>query len=789
MTPKPTCRFHATALAVATLLALPCHGMAQALDEQPLAISIPAQPLGEALSQLGAATGSSIAFPQNLVAGKRAPMVKGMLTLHQALARLLAGYGLEAQQVGGSIIIQAAGQASETLPVVTVNASQEQVATTGAAGKLLAQRSVSATKTDTSLMETPRAVTVVSREQMDLQAVQTIEQALRYTAGISTETNGVDTRHEAMVARGFDMGPVYVDGLRTFKTGSYGDWIAEQQGLEQVEFVKGPVSVLYGQGSPGGLINLITKKPSLDAANEVSVSVGNHQRYETAFDLNSKLDETGDVLFRINGLARDSHTQFDFGKDDRLYLAPSISWTPSARTKVTLQLSMIQDRMLPKSWWPLGYLTQDPATRGPLPSKSMYTGEPGFDHYNRNANDLTYLLEHQLDEVWSFSQSVRYSHYQLDYAHVYGSDIVLGSDGLPAKLARRVLLTRTNSQTMTMDNHAQASFNTGDIRHQVLLGLDYQKFRGGEDQYFSGDGAVADLDLFNPVYGNPVTLGAFSHVDKQLDQLGLYTQDQIHWGRWIVDLGMRHDRATTSSIASAATHKTVDGKASYNTGVLYETDYGLSPYASYSTSFMPNVDTNNAGDAFKPETGRQFELGLKFQPHGDGGFITASVFDLRKQNVTTPTPDQTDVMQTGEIRARGLELEGQVRLMRNVDLSASYTYLDSKVTSSNDPTQLGLPYQGTSRNTAKLWLDYHMNQWTVGMGVRYVGPMAAGVDAVSGLPYTDQAYTLLDAALRYRSGPFTLSLAASNLFNKITVVANQFYSQGRVLKTTASYRW
>ncbi|WP_230180736.1 TonB-dependent siderophore receptor [Aquabacterium sp. CECT 9606] len=655
---------------------------------------------------------------------------------------------------------------------------------TGPVNGYVAKRSASGTKTDSLISETPQSISVVTRNQMKAQGVQTAEQALRYTAGVMTEVTGYDLRYQSMVVRGFAP-TVYRDGMRTFASGSFGDWQADPQGLERVEVLKGPASVLYGQGAPGGIVNQVSKRPQVDQINEIGMSVGNHDRYEASFDLGGKFDQDGTLLFRINGLVRDSKTQTDYSQDNRVFLAPSLSWRPSAQTSVTVLADVTRDRATPKSWWPTLALIQS----NPKIPVNRFAGEPGFDHYNRDMASLGYLIEHKFNETWTVRQNVRYSDFRLNYQHLYG-DSWTNSD--MTDIVRGSLLSRTKGRALTVDNQAEVSLNWGIFKQKILLGLDTQRFTGIEDLGF---GNAPILNVYNPVYGLAVDPIVTNPNTSKLRQAGLYAQDQMRLGAWAMNVGLRHDR-TATFYSDGDVYENKNAKTTYNLGVLRTWDNGISPYASYSTSFEPgNVfDRTVSGEHLKPESGQQIELGVKYQPRGTDLLLTASVFDLKKQNVTTDDPNDTAdaVIQTGEVHVKGLELEGSTSLGRQLDLIASYTYLVPKVSRSNNG-DVGHQLDQTTRNTAKVWLDYKfsgsvLGGLSIGGGVRYVDKVLAAYDG--DVAYYNPSYTVIDAAIHYKTGPITLALNAANLTDK-AYVANraQFYGQGRVLRASLAYNW
>jgi iron complex outermembrane receptor protein len=695
----------------------------------------------------------------------------------QGIAGLLFSNAALAQQAAA-----ASGSSEATLPEIRIKGGTPAETAKGPVNGYVATRSASGTKTDTPLIETPQSISVVGRTQMTAQAVQTAEQALRYTAGVLTEVTGYDLRYQSIVVRGFAP-TIYRDGLRTFAFGSYADWQSEPQGLERVEVVKGPASVLYGQGTPGGIVNQVSKLPSLDAINEVGMQLGNHNRYQATVDTGGKLNADGSLLFRINGLARDSRTQTDHSQDNRLFVAPALTWRPTGMTSVTLLADFTRDRATPKSWWPDRSLLSD-SPRIPV---KLFAGEPGFDHYNRDQAAIGWLLEHRFNEQWAVRQNLRYSRFKLDYQHVYSNDFVS-----PTVVSRGSLVSRTSGHATTVDNQLEGRFITGPVQHKVLLGFDAQRASGVEDLGF---GTAPNLDVTNPVYGLPVGPVTTDRSNSNQRQNGLYLQDQAKLGNWVLNAGLRRDKATTRYNDANFGLEAKDSKTTYSVGLLHHFDSGFAPYVSYATSFEPAGlfdrvfdGVNPLGSPAKPQTGKQVEAGVKYQPGDASRFVTLAAFELRKQNVTTG--DDTNpgfVVQTGEVRARGIELEAQSALTSRLDLIGSLTVLDPKVTRSNNPDQLGHQPPQTARFSAKLWADYRLPQgWAVGAGLRHVSRVAAD----NANTYWNAAYTLVDAAVRYETGPFTWALNAANLFDK-TYTSNraQFYGQGRVLVGSVNYRW
>jgi len=751
---------------------------------------IPAGALEDALSSFARQAGITLSFDPALVRGKNAAAIQGRRTVAEGLAELLSPHRLEA--VPGTSGAYAVRQATGTpaavsgpnaiLPTLTVNAPGERA--DGQVEGYVAQRSATATRTDTPLLETPRAVTVVTRAQMDDQAVHTVEQSLRYSAGVLTEVAGYDTRFASLTVRGFAPAE-YLDGFK-LPTNSFATrWLVEPQALERVELLKGPGAV-YDPSAPGGAINMVSKRPSAEAVREVSVSLGNRNRRQGSFDIGGAMNADGSLLFRLNGVLRNSDGQTDYSRDDRSFIAPSLTWMPSARTKVTLMAEATRDRTTPKSIWPQGALIT-PNPWGSIP-RERYIGEPGYDRYNRDAFSLTYLFEHQLSDNWTLRQNARHARLDIDYRQVYGT----GFQSDLRTLDRMVMRVDERNRTSTLDTQVEGRFSTGAVSHTLLMGMEYQRQASSQQ---GGIGPAPSIDAFAPVYGQPVSDPPVNGLgDNSIAQRGFYVQDQMRKGPWSLGLTVRQDRARSSvnRLVSSSFGIDTNTKTTYNAGLLYLAPNGLAPYFSYATSFTPLPGAIPNGTLLKPELGRQFEAGLKYRPPGIDALFTVSVFDLRKSNSPVFDPFVIGpVSQIGEVRTRGPEFEARAALTKQLKLVASYTLLDAKVTQSLNPAEIGKQPLNTARQTASLWLDYRFGSpalkgWSVGGGIRHVGKVPASTDNSSYNP----PYTLVDAALRYEQGPYSFALNATNLTDRSYVAGNgQYFGQRRAVQAKFTYRW
>ncbi|WP_157956586.1 TonB-dependent siderophore receptor [Dyella sp. C11] len=765
---------------------LPSAVFAQIDASRTVQISVAAGPLGPALTDLAQQLGLPLAVDPSLVSHLAAPAISGRLTARQALERVLAGTDLVATQKDGVLIVQRAPQAKRGVtPLAAVNV-------TGLTTGYVAHDSTAGTKTDTPLIETPQSISVITRDQMDARAVQSVSEALRYTPGVMAEANGsLVTETDYYTVRGFIDANPYLDGLSTLTYFTVLAPVIETEGLERVEVLRGPASVLYGQAqSPGGMVNAVSKQPTDTPLHEVSVATGSYGRAEGSFDLGGPVDDSGQWLYRVTGLARDTGTQVDNARDKRYFLAPSLTWKPSDDTHLTVltHFSYRDANNLPNDLPAQGTLLPNP--NGKIPT-DFTDRDSNFDRFARHEYAIGYEFEHRFNDTVTVRQNVRYAHAGLDYD-------IIGNAGLEDDLRtmdRYAFKAIASSDVVTADNQVEFRFDTGAVRQTVLVGLDYLH---SEDRWAEQDASAPPIDIFAPVYGVTIDLPAVDYsAAHTIQQLGVYAQDQLRWANWVATLSGRQDwssTATTDRLADARTTQDSD-KFTYRAGLVYLFDNGLAPYVSTSTSFTPSIGNAFNGSPFNPTLGKSYEAGLKFQPKGQNSYLMASVYNLTQSNVLTQDPDHPEFqVQSGKVRVRGVELSGVSDLGDGLSLIASYTYMDGRQLHNNDGTQGNRP-TNVPTNMANVWLDKSFQQgvlrgFGVAGGVRYVASFYGDLENTLRVP----AVTLFDAAIRYDVQRWRFSLNAQNLFDKVYVseCANLNYcgyGLRRSFIAKATYAW
>jgi iron complex outermembrane receptor protein len=429
---------------------------------------------------------------------------------------------------------------------VDANAAAE-TATTPVIG-YRAKNAVTATKTDTPLSETPQSVTVVTRDQIVDQGATNLQDALNYAAGVRSDAYGLDSRTDSVRVRGA-YPDVYLDGLRQ----AYGYYTSttrtEPYTLERLEVLRGPSGMLFGAGTAAGVVNMVSKRPLQEAQREVGVQFGSFGRRQIQADLTGPLNADGSLSYRLIALQRKSDTQVDYVPDDRSLIAPSLTWRPNAATSLTLQGLWQKDKSGSSSQFLPWEGTLLPNPNGRLPG-SRFIGEPG-DFYNSERKTFGWLFEHKFNDNWTVRQNFRYAQNENANQYHYGAAFSGFDSWSSDPIFKRVLGRYFDNQltlnrTQTLDNHVEGHFQTGALKHTLLVGADFARQR---ENVWSGTN-VDTIDVYAPVYGHRDVPDATALPRTRQRQTGIYLQDQIKLDNWIFVAGLRHDRASSSAVGS-----------------------------------------------------------------------------------------------------------------------------------------------------------------------------------------------------------------------------------------------
>tara|TARA_A100001391_G_scaffold184201_1_gene151864 strand:- start:4894 stop:7200 length:2307 start_codon:yes stop_codon:yes gene_type:complete len=740
-------------------------------------LDIPTQPLDAALAELAEATGVQLLYDADITRGKQSPALRGDYPATEALQRLLAGSGLRYRRnEDGSLTLEAAPAKAATLAPVAVNAA-------------------AATKVDTPTLETPQSISVVRCEQIEAQGSDTVQQALRYTPGVFTDQIGASKRYDYISLRGFSddsIDNIYLDGLKTMGDGgTFSSLQVDPYFLERMEIVKGPTSVLYGRASPGGLVNLTSKKPLFETRQELRFGVGNNDYRGVGFDFSGPVNDR--VAYRVVGLTDKGDTQFDHLEQERRAIMPSLTLALGENTQLDL-MAYYQDD--PEGGSHSGVPAEGTLypRNGRYIDNDFFEGEPGYEQFERTQKMLGYQLQHFLNDTWSLRQNFRYITSDVNLQQVYSYQWV----GNGNQLSRFYSGADEQLDAYTVDNQARADFTTGDLSHTLLIGVDYQ--HRDVDAAWS-DGAFPAIDAFDPVYGAaPTAIGDPVPHQRKLIQTGVYVQDQIALDQWRFSLGGRQDWVRTANVDESTGARSSQDREQFSgrAGVLYRLDNGLAPYVSYSESFNPSVYTDQNGDPLEPTEGTQYETGFKYQPRDGRGLYTLSLFHIDQENVAIREPQSAIYQPVGEIRSRGVELEAQTMLTDHFRVQGSYTYTDIEYHQA-EPEIEGNQVNQAPRDQATAWGHYRFDQGglaglELGAGVRYTQGIQADRENTLEVP----SYTLVDAAVGYDFSALGLDglsarVNANNLLDKEYVASCYslnycYFGAERSVMATVTYR-
>jgi iron complex outermembrane receptor protein len=747
--------------------------------------------------------------------------------------------GVRCALLGGTVLIVANAAVAETASDVS---ERNTIVVTGVRDK----GTGAGTKTDTPLMKTPQTVTVIDADELARRNARSINQALTYVAGVSpNQRGGMVTRYDQLYLRGFAPG-FFLDGMRLI-AGPYSTPQIDFNRVDHVDIVKGPASVLYGNSTPGGLVNLTSKVPEPNAFQRVELSVGNYDSQLGNIDINRPLDDDGRWLFRLASGAQRFDGFTSMTESERTHFSPMLTFAPSAQTSLTLIGAYQHD---PKG----GGYSGVPAFGSVLPNpfgqlpEDINTGDPDYEVFDRYQRSMAAQLRHEFNDSVSLRTNARFQNTDLSYRQLY----VNGFATTGATATRNTdfsTITRGGGgadedfDTLTADASLSIEFSTGPLAHNVLTGVDYQNIDGENFQRFN-DGvsndpltSIPNLSLFSPTYGGVMPTRdltrlspAYINTETEREQIGIYAQDQIEIDRLQLIASGRYDTYEQDSLnkRNGVTTPLSQHAFTMRLGALYELPMGFAPFASYSESFEPQTGNTYQGEAFDPVTGRQYEVGLKYQPANLNALFTFEAYDLRRQKVVVGHPEagtngipSNAQIQIGETKVQGAELEGRGEVLPGFEIVFTGSYTDAEITQGSPasgvmPTTTGTRPLGTPVWMASTFLTYdfaplraegRLGGLTVGGGVRYVGgsdgtTTYAVVNGVTQFTaFTTDSFVLVDALASYDLGRLSsaldgaeIALNVANLFDKRHVTACSFnnscyFGASRTVLGTLRYEW
>jgi iron complex outermembrane receptor protein len=684
---------------------------------------------------------------------------------------LAAAGAADAQESGNGVV----------LDQITVEAESDDVLVQNG---YVAKQDRIGTKVDTPIVKIPQAVSVVTQDQIEDQEPRTLNEALNYTASANPNNFGLDTRFDAYFLRGF---PAYYnglfrDGLRQFNSPT-ALYKTEPYGIEGITILKGPASSIYGVSGPGGIVNIVTKRPKEETFREVEVVGGTYDRYQLGFDFSGPADENGAVLYRLTGVARDSGTELPYFPDDKLYLAPAVTFTPDADTTLTVlsEISRTVTGGTSAFYNPAYGVVSD-----------IYEGDPNYNDFAQVQGRMGYEFEHRVSDLLTLRQNLRYSSVDADLE--YSGHYAVGPD-LP--LARYWGHYQEDIQSFVVDNMAQFTFDTGAVHHTAVAGLDYT---------WADYGAKSALSY--------VSVGDIRNADlafaggQETSQTGLYLHDQIEWNDFTLFLSGRYDWVDTTSLdAAEVKSKQKDDAFSWRAGLSYRTEWGFIPYVNYSTSFAPNIGlvyddvASDVTRPARPTIGEQVEVGVKYEVPDTNAVLSAAYFNIdQTDGVVFDASTGINKQRQLDLNSEGFEFEANASFDNGFSLIASYTHLEMTIGKGAAGTE-GKELSGTPNDVFALWGHYlfegdqPLAGLGIGAGLRYVGTSYG--DDTNTIENDDRIF--VDAALSYDFGArnpdwegVQLQVNVKNLLDEQKPICTSGYcyrDEGRSVLGSLRYRF
>lgn len=757
-------RFHSLpSLALLCMLPMGSSWAADSSAPQPTArYAIAAQPLASALAQFARQNGLQLSFDAALAQGKMAPAIAGQLSEQDALSQLLRNSGLGWSLTPERTLLLFAQPTSGSLNLApsVITSSEFIEHADGPVQGYRATRSATGSKTDTALRDIPQSIQVVSRQVLEDQQVNNLGDALTNVSSVQRgNTHGGSS--ESFVIRGFKANTYAVDGMLINPLVSRPEALRDLANVERVEVLKGPASVLYGRGNPGGLINLVTRQPSFTPEAQVKAQAGSYDFYRLEANASGPLDEAKTLAGRMTVATQtDRGFRDTFRDSNRTYVAPTLRWEPSDSTRVDAGMEYINQT--------------SPFDRGLLPQNGKinmnadrYLGE-AWSRDKADKVSVWYRAEHDVNDWLTLRQMTRWDQSHKDR---YVVDLrTIGADG--RTLSRRATDGDERIKTLDMQFEAIARFTTGGLNHTALAGFEYID---GKRRVTSDRASLASIDIFNPVYG--ATPGPFAFNEKasyDLEAYSFYLQDQIDLSeQWKLIVGGRYDdtrqkNATTNADYEIARTNVDPSKVSPRIGLVYQPTHWLALYGSYSTSFAPQSDIQANGSTLDPEEGDQYEVGAKFDVIPDKLSATLSVFQITRKNVAAPDPtDDNYSVQTGEQRVRGIELDVSGTPLEGWEIIGNISALNAEVTK-DTVIKTGNRLEGVPIMSGSLWSSYQLQEGPFrglgfGAGVIAVGERKGDIDNT----YDVGGYARIDASVFYDINDKTrVSLNGRNLTDR-----------------------
>ncbi|MCR4529584.1 TonB-dependent siderophore receptor [Acinetobacter venetianus] len=672
---------------------------------------------------------------------------------------------LLATLVFGFMTTAYADDTTNTLPTISIQAEQDQTDT------YVATQATSALKSDAPLFKTAQSFSVINQEQLEQKQAQTLAEAIDGVAGVVSGQLGRRGWDDFIIRGQNSSDQVFIDGLRQGQS----TFVAtELSGMDQVQVIKGPASVNFGLVQPGGMVNMVTKRPQADSFYRGSLTYGSNQLKQGTFDLNYSPNDSEKGAFRINGRVADQNDPTDFVYFKNYYISPSYNFDLGDDTDLSVIASYQHREYMRQQGLPiLGTLLTNP--NGALDSK-LFISEPAHGGYNADVYRSGYNFAHTFENEWKFKQNFAVQKTDMVGPAVFAATgknfWAKNTDGTIdyTTIQRQGRYQDVDNLSFSIDNQLQRRFNLANMSHELTIGIDAMQEKS---DYINNRCTVGNLNLYHPQYNTKVSCpeSPTNHDINRLRYTGLYLRDRIQLNdQWVLNLAGHHDWAETQNknLVKNTESTQSDNAFTGNASLLYTINDIAAPYVSYATSFLPVSGTDANDNAFNPEKGKQVEVGLKLQSLDQRIQGSIAWFDLRRQNVSVSDPINSGFkVQRGEQMTRGIETEVTAHLFDQLKLTAAYTYTpDAKTTQDTTAENIGIRIDNIPKQSYSLSTRYRFEPnsnlgWYVGAGLR--GETKKSID---GLAVDIPSYTVFDTEAGYDTEHWGAQFSIRNMFDK-----------------------
>ncbi|WP_414158288.1 TonB-dependent siderophore receptor [Pseudomonas sp. BNK-45] len=626
-----------------------------------------------------------------------------------------------------------------------------------------ATRSASATRTDTSIHETPQSISVVAKDAVEDLGATRLQDALDYAGGVGRANNFGGQGLTTFTVRGFTTGEFYRNGFPINR--GYPN-MPDANTIERLEVLRGPATMLYGRGDPGGTFNVVSKQPLPERTVTLGSQFNDQGMKRGTLDASGPLDEEGRLAYRLNVVGEGGDTFRDHVDTERYGIAPVLTWQVSDATRLMFEGDFMRNNA------PLDRGMTRYAKQVGSASRDSFFGEKDVGKLHNDNNMAQLRFDHLLNDDWTLGGGVQWLDGSLKGNAVEANGIA--ADG--RTLGRNFNYRKLEWTDQDVQLNLTGRFDTAGVQHTLLTGIEYEDY-DYQSIIHRSSGAVGayPIDLFDPVYGQPrpALTRTPTHDQENLKTYAAFVQDQVALtDKLKVLAGARFERFEhdyETYVPGGRSWQASDNAVTPRMGVSYDLTETFAIYADTARSFKPNTGASRLGGGFAPEKGKSYEMGIKWEALDQQLSVDAAIYQIEKRNVLTTDPvDSTFSVAAGEVRSRGFDVNVAGNLSPEWRVIGGYAYVDAEVTKDNvlrsGTRLLNIPKNSFSLLNMYEFQDGILKDLGLGGGLKYVDERA-GQTANTG--FSMGSYTVVDLLSFYKvNDKVRLNLDLKNLFDR-----------------------